>query len=615
MPKKRLLRYFVLVGIICFPFILFGQQNPDKNDTFFLAKKKGLLGKLGRSMSVGPEAPQPVKTANPYIIHTGKTIRSIHLIPLGFDRNLYDTTPIRPNFGTRVAKVFHRVTRNKIISNDLFFKEGEKVHPFLIADNERFLRDQPYLQDARIMIEPVPDRIDEVDVVVFTKDVFSLGGGADIGGLDRMNIQVKEENINGTGSKITLSTLYDKYRNPKMGYGAELLKRNIEGSFINWSVGFQTYQTAFSTGKNESNTIYTHFEKPLVSPYIPWIGAMDLSYNKTSNAYHLSDSLYTTNYQYNFGNADIWFGYNFGSKRLMYKNKDTRLRKFIAVRGLWNNFFKIPRIYDSIYFNSYANISGVLAAISVFKQDFYRANFIYGFGRNEDVPEGFNASIIGGITNKSDTNRISRKRSYYGAEAQYSHYAKKGLYTTYTFRVGGFFYNNKGEDINLLLNVAHITKLRKLSPYWFTRQFINLGFTKQINPILNPPLLLQSEFGLPYFNNGNSFADIRTTAKTEAVFFNMKKLLGFRFAPFVFGDLCLITPPKSTYVQSDLYSAVGAGVRTRNENLVYGTIELKGYFFPRTGPGMNQFKIELNANIRFKFNSSFINKPDFIQVN
>ena len=202
----------ICFSLTCFLFFSFfsiriSAQQPDstQKDTFFLAKKKGLLGRIGKSMSVEPQGPDPVKTANPYLIHTGKIIRSIQLVRLGFDRNIYDTNIIRTSFGMHVVMALHRITRAKVITNDLFFKEGEKIHPYLLADNERFLREQPYFQDARILIERVQGSIDSVDVIVFTKDVFSIGGGLDVGGLDNFNVQLKEENFNGNGNRILLT--------------------------------------------------------------------------------------------------------------------------------------------------------------------------------------------------------------------------------------------------------------------------------------------------------------------------------------------------------------------------------------------------------------------------
>lgn len=587
----------------------FSQEHEDKNDTFFLTRKRGLLGKLGKSISLDPPGAELVKTVNPYLVHEGKTIRFIAIMSLGFERNIYDTAKVRNTIGVVIANAFHKNTREKVIANNLFFREGNKLNPYLVADNERHLRDQVYIQDARILLVPVPGSTDFVDVIVITKDVFSIGGSVNINGVDRAKIGIKEENFNGSGSKVSFTTFYERDRKPNFGYGAEWIKRNIKGSFIDWSVGFQTYRSAFNSGRNEETYIYTHLEKPLVTLYIPWIGAADIGIGKNHNAY-IKDSLYQSDYRYSYYNIDAWFGYNFGSKKLLSDNPSGRLRKFIAVRGIQQRFSQLPQRNLLTYDYRYADISGGLISFSMFKQDFYRTNFIYGFGRNEDVPEGFNASVIAGWTDKD-----KRPRPYYGIDAQRSHFNSNGFYSSYTFRLGAYTYKKRWEDIDLLLAVDHFTRLKKVGAKWHNRNFYGASFTKQIRPVLNQPLFLRSMFGLPYYDNGPISANFRGTAKGEVVFYNMNKYWGFRMAPFIFGDISLVTPTNQHFRQSDVYSAWGAGVRTRNENLIFGTIELRGYFFPRPIGYMKDYKIELATSIRFKYNNSFIRKPDFVVPN
>ncbi|MEP7108180.1 MAG: hypothetical protein ABI760_09355 [Ferruginibacter sp.] len=599
----------ILVVLLFNTFHLFAQELPGQKDTFFLSKKKGLFGKLGRSISVDLPIGDPVKTVNPYLAHAGKTIRFIEILSLGFERNIYDTSKVRNTLGVVIANAFHKNTREKIITNNLFFREGSKLNPYLLADNERHLREQIYIQDARILVVGLPGNIDSVDVIVITKDVFSIGGNISINGVDRAKIGIKEENLGGSGSKIAFSTFYERERKPNYGYGAEFIKRNMKGSFIDWSVGFQTYKNAFNSNRSEETYLYTHFEKPLVTLYIPWIGAADLSFDKTHNGYH-NDSLYRNDFKYTYYNADAWFGYNFGSKKLLSGNVTDRLRKFIAIRGLHQRFLQVPQKNQLQYDYRYADISGVLLAFSVFKQDFYRTNFIYGFGRNEDVPEGFTASLIGGWIDKD-----KRTRPYYGIDAQVSRFNKKGFYSSYTFRFGSYSFKKRWEDMDLLAGVDHFTKLKKIANRWFNRNFYGASFTKQFRPVLNQPLFLRSMFGLPYYDNSTINADFRGTIKGETVFFNMNKFWGFRLAPFIFADMSVITPHQLAFNKSDLYSAWGAGVRTRNENLVFGTIELRGYIFPRPIGYMKGYKIELNTSIRFKYNSTFIRKPDFVDPN
>jgi len=188
------------------------------------------------------------------------------------------------------------------------------------------LREQPFIQDARIILVNVEGSTDLVDVVVITKDVFSIGGTVNVSAVDRVRLSVREENLAGTGSKISVSTLYEKDRRPNFGYGAEFINRNIKGSFINFKLGFQNYRNAFNSGRREETYAYAQIEKPLVSLYMRWIGSIEISQNKTSNAY-IKDSLYISDFRYNYINTDAWVGHNFGKNALDPESKSGRLRK------------------------------------------------------------------------------------------------------------------------------------------------------------------------------------------------------------------------------------------------------------------------------------------------
>lgn len=590
------------------------QTVDPKTDSILLSVIKDTVPKLP-VQSIADAAKIPVERRNPFLSHTGKTIRSVRIKTLGFDEDINDTTLMKSGFGLAIANALHKNTRLNIIRNNLFFAKGQKVNPYLLSDNERFLREQAFLQDAVIIVNQTVDAPDAVDVLVMTKDVFSLGGGLGIGGTQKFRLEIKDENIGGSGSKVAVSTLIDNKRDPKSAYGAELLQRNIRGSFINMAVGFKQYNNAFNSNRNEENTYYVRFEKPLVSQYIGWMGNLDLSFNNTSNAY-IGDSLYKSDYQYSYYNIDGWIAHNFGARKIRYKQLKSTARKFIALRAFHQDFNKQPQKTSLNYDGTYSNVTGMLASFSIFKQNFYRATYIYGFGRNEDVPVGFSASLIGGYTIRKDSlYDRSRTRPYYGVEGLLSNYNSKGFYSAYTFRLGGYHYRGKWEDVDVLMNVEHFTRLKKINTKWYKRYFFNGGIAKQFSPVLEQPLMLRSNFGLPYFEYGYVAADFRATVKSEIVFYKAKKLSGFGFAPFGFADFSLLKPTNLGLSKSDLFSAIGGGFRLRNENLIFGTVELRASYLPRIVPGMSHFKIKINTNLRYRYNSSFIRRPDFVLPN
>jgi hypothetical protein len=597
MQKK--IFYTAIYGLLILlgPGVSFAQHPAQPADTFFLAKKKGLLGIIGRNLSTYNTGDAPVKVENPFLRYRGKIIRSVQTIRLGFEYNFEDTTRIKDNFGIKVGKQLHKNTADKVIRNNLFFDEGQPLHPYLMADNERYLRDLVYIRDARILVDNVEGSADSVDVVVITKDVFSIGAKLLLNSKERGRGEITEENFLGSGTRLQVSSYHDNERFPKTGVGAEFTRRNIGGSFIDWVSGYRDYRYAFTSGRNQETVVYTRIEKPLVTPYIATTGALEWSYQRTRNVYD-SDSLYQYDYRYAYYNIDAWFGYSLNSRRALSADKEMRVHRFVTLRAFKQHFINEPVKYKTVYDYRFADFTGLLSSFNIFKQVFYKTNFIYGFGRNEDVPEGFNIALTGGYITKQNI-----KRPYAGLNVSVSEFKKKGFYSNYIMRLGGYFYRNRFEDVDLLLSADYFTRLMKLSSTWYHRIFFSTAITAQANPVLN------------YFNNGTFNSDLRTTVKAEAVFYNTSRVLGFRFAPFLFTDACMIKPTKQNLTQSDLFTAVGGGIRTRNENLILGTVELKGYYYPRVVGDMRNWKVELNSNIRFRYLSSFISRPDVINPN
>ncbi len=597
---------FLFIFSICISSkSLFAQKDNSKRDTFFLAKKKGLLGRIGKSIASSPEA-EPVKIANPYLKFNGKIIRDITIFPLTINQRFDDTSYRDLKYFERIGDALHKTTRPNVIKKNLFFSSGDKFLPLLVSDNERFLRDQVFLQDARIIVLEGTD--DSVDIAVFTRDIFSIGGSVNVRSTSNVRSELREENIFGTGNTVKVNGLIDLDRSPAAGIGGELVLRNIGGTFLNSVSGFKTFSNSFSSNRFEENTYYSRLEKPLVTRYSQWTGAFEFSLNKTANAYS-SDSLYAADFKYSYSSLDLWAGYNFGYKNAKGRDSEKRLRHLLAGRSFYNYFYQLPLKYDTLYDARFANLNGILFSYTLYRQNFYRTSFIYGFGRYEDLPVGLSASIIAGWTNKENL-----RRPYYGIEFEGTHFAGKS-FNAYRLRAGGYRSGGDFEDVNLLMGIDHITRLKKLRPKWYSRKFVSFSYTKQVNPKLNEPLFLNNDFGLPYFANGDIHAEERTTLKLEFVYYNLTRILGFRFAPFMFGEASLLKPVKMTFPKSDLFSAFGAGIRARNENLVFGTIELRGFYFPRINEGMKNWKVDVTSKLRIKYNSNFIKKPAFINAN
>lgn len=580
----------------------------------FLLRQKGILGDLAKNLVADTGETSLVhaelqRNDKAFQRYRGRVIRKITIQTLDFGVSLRDTTKGLNNRLTRMANNLHRQSRDYVIRKNLFFKEGEKLYPFLLADNERHLRDQEFLQDALIIVTPVKGTRDSVDVTVRTKDVFSIGGGFRMHNLQSMSIEVREDNIFGTGDRFAIRSLYDGKRHSKFGVGSEYIARNIAGTFINGYVGALNFQDAFNSGKEEETMYYMRFIRPLVNQYTRWTYAFELARHFTSNMYN-NDSIYQSDWQYRYYNYDAWGGLNMSADKLTSKSYDDRLRKLIGLRFMQQRFSLQPTKFNGDYNWRYADLTALLGSFSVFRQEYYKTQFVYGFGRNEDVPEGIDMSVTAGWTKKA-----GRERPYMGLDFQRYYFTQKEHYFNFTARVGSYLYQKQLEDIDVLFNVDHFSRLRSMGPRWKQRTFISAGFGRQINKSLNQPLFLKNQYGLPEFDNGEMPGDTRITMRTETVFFSPWNFLNFRFAPFVFGNVAWFTPENKSFSKSELLSSIGGGIRTRNEALIFGTLELKAYYFPRKNFLNENYRIEFNSNVRFRYNRQFIKRPEFVSVN
>ena len=601
-----------LILILCAQPAYAQEDTSDvpKNDSFFLLKKKGILGKLARSITTDTvEDDNLVRIDYLYRHYRGRVIRNIEIRRVDFGVPINDTSQSFKNKLTRLADAVHHTTREYVIRKNLFFKENDKLVPILLADNERHLRDLAYVNDVKIAVKRVIGTRDSVDIVVLTKDVLSIGGKFKMSALTKVETSVREDNFGGTGDKFELGVFFDQNRSRNIGFGSEYVLRNINGSFIDGTLGFRDYANAFNTFDKQEKTVYAQFVKPLVNPYMKWTYALEAAWHKNVNLY-MSDSLFQMDNRYQYYNIDAWIAFNKSRAKLNRRNDDDRLRTLFGLRFLHNEFRTIPIKYETEYYYQYADLTGILGSISIFRQDFYKTQYVYGFGRNEDVPEGIDFSITGGWTDKN-----ARVRPYMGLDLQLNYFSKKKNYYHYTLRIGGYQYQKKYEDISILGNVEFFSRLKKLGKRWRQRTFITAGITTQIRKQLAEPLFLESQYGLPEYQNIFLGGDHRLTLKAETVMFNNWRIVNFRFAPFVFGNASLLTPVGEPLIKTKFYNSLGAGMRSRNESLVFGTLELRGFFFPNKNFDGSYWRVEFNTNVRFKYNTNFVRRPQFIVVN
>lgn len=600
----------MLMHFSCFAQKDSSSENQDENKSAansFLSK----IIKNFKKDTVEIDASKELKTNEAaFFPYKGKIIRTIIIQRIPFGISLGDTSKELVNSLTKLANNVHHLTKYNVIKKNLFFQKGDSLQPYLMADNERYLRQLLYLQDASIVVMPAFTGSDSIDVFVEVKDVFSIGGAINSLGLKETNLQLREDNFAGTGNAAIVYALYEKKRQNNFAFGGEYNSRNIGGSFIDGKIGYQSFYPAIQ-GPKEDNNYYISFSKPLYNRYMYWTYEFNASYHATSNLYS-DDSIYLSDIRYRYNNVEGWIGYNINAKQFTYQQESNKLRKLIGLRYIHQRFLDVPEIYKSTYNWQFPQLSGVLTTLTFYRQNFYKTKYIYGFGRNEDIPQGLLLSITTGYTQKE-----SLKRPFIGFNYQRYQFNRENNYFSYTIRAEGYLYRKEIQDINILGSVFYFDHLKSMNEKWKQRFFLHVDVAQQINTVLNQPLFANSEFGMPEYGNENARNEriggtLRTAVKAESEFFSPWSVLAFKFAPFVFSNAGFFTP---YHYNSKFLSSVGGGIRTRNESLVFGTIELKGYYFPQKNFYNERFRFSISTNVIFKYNTQFVTKPDFIQIN
>jgi outer membrane protein assembly factor BamA len=329
-----------------------------------------LFGTIRRT----PPPDSIIKSETPFLPYEGKIIRKIIINQVGFERTIPDTSRWIKSTAAKIANRLHNDTKSWVIRNNLFLREGKPLNPYRVADNERYLRDLDFIVDSRIFVLPLTEDGDSVDLLVMTRDVFSLGAVVVPYSTDEYRFRVQESNLGGMGQKLRLTGVYDYERSPKTGYEFLYQKTNLFGSFINASIAYTEINTGRSIGEENEYGYLFRLDRPLYNPFARWTGAFELSRNWSQNNFKEEENSY---YDYQYDIKDVWAGYSFGLKKLSPApaHGENRNRTFIALRGFDQEFSKLPEktfSYDDSLM--YVDRSNVLGQLSFFKQNFYKTS-------------------------------------------------------------------------------------------------------------------------------------------------------------------------------------------------------------------------------------------------
>ncbi|MCW3788707.1 hypothetical protein [Plebeiibacterium sediminum] len=524
-----------------------------------------------------------------YQKYNHKIIRSINIKQISpFARNILDTIDFTTNKLEKTLTKLRFQTKQSIIKNSLTFKNGELLNIQDVNESERMLRSLNFITNALIVVEPANKDTSLVDVLVITQDSYPYGANVSLS-TKHSTFGVYSRNVFGYGLEMNHSIDTRATENNSFGFDENIQWDNIYGSFISFS-------TEINNTRND-HFINMGLNKDFFIPEIKYAGGINIKRNYRVPADSIADDNEYNNFDYL--NQDYWLGRTFLINAPNYFNRST-----VGILGqvIINNYFNLPDSikYDSYYLPNYYFFTG----ISFNKRSYYKNTLIYNYGRIEDVPYGFLSSMTFGY------NYNEKKNRYYlgGHLSLGSAIVPNNGYIYLSADFNSFFYNSHPERTLMRYNSRYISSLKKIGNSQF-RYFVSLYYTRAMH--LDHPqyfYLTQNSPGISSYRSRDLRGLQKFVLNSESVLFTPTEILGFKVVPFSFADIGWISEDKILFGTKPYYS-IGVGIRIRNDNLVFNTIQFQLAYFPRIPMGGTTFDFRLSGEDVGGFRSFDIQKP------
>lgn len=536
------------------------------------------------------------KVEDPNTPFVGKYIRAIYVQvfdPFGYSVN--DTTSKITNRYQKLGNKYHITTRHRIILNLLLFKPDDTVDLLKFTESERILRDARYINDARIYIVNANDNSDCVDVKVVVHDRWTLDApisGSFTGG----HVTLRDRNIAGSGQVFEQ---YVGYTIPTQYYDfhGKYNIANIKRTFISSDVSYSTTPDATQTGFS--------FDRPFFSPIALWAGGV--SGSKTWGTYKYADSVdgipYERKHRLDQINYDVWVAFNY--KPGLGKRKNRRVSNLVlALRHAGTRFQSRPSfLIDTNKINS--NSALYLGSAGYSLNKYYKDQYIFRFGANEDIPEGFRIQFLYGFLQREDIGF----RYYNGIDIARGKHIEGIGYLSANATYGTFYNKSVRNDATLNLGLTYFSDLLKNKQKWYFRQFVYLKYVYGVNKPSYSTITLRSD-ELYGFNSGSLLGTSKIVLNLEGVTYCPYNLIGFKVAPLALMGFGMIENQTYRLLKGPVYQAYAVGLLIRNENLLSSSFEITYGLYPNL-PDDNKRFYRFNPSISFKLkvNAFDISKP------
>jgi len=531
-----------------------------------------------------------------FIYYKNKIIRTINIQKIDiFGPTVNDTAKTNNSWLSGILNSIHINTHDYVIKNRLLVKPGDQIDPYILADNERFIRGLPYIRDARFILQET-DHPDSLDLMIITQDVLPMAFNPEISSVNSGSLAFWNSNLLGTGHELYNQVHYNGDMVPFLGYSGHYSIFSLGSSFVK---AYFEYKNKFETTSYKLDISRDFFTSSLVTA-----GGLTLYSADTEHDVDLYDTV-LSDYRIRFTNYDMWLGRSF---MLNSNNHSLRTRKYMIVAARLNrfNYFNRPGIEENLLYD-YHNRTILLGSIGISGQAFFKSNLIYSFGTTEDIPVGMLVQLNAGYEFKEFHNR-----PYLGGLFLHGNFTRSGSYVSNKIEIGGFINSGHMEQ-----NIFDYT-FNYFSPLITINRFKFRLFAKSIYKI---GLYTYKEESVNINNlkgvNGLIIEDLKGKQKLvgniEAVCFSPYYLYGFRFVFFTAFDIGYIGTENKFILENPAYTGISVGVRIKNERLAFNTLQFRFSFYPNAPSCSDKRYFNLTGEQRLSPENFYYRTPRIIR--
>jgi hypothetical protein len=547
------------------------------------AERRRITSLLYDMIIVSPAPPgsarEELRNTSAFDPYEGSVIRKKEIIRLNaFGTNIDNPSEYDPSRPEKLLNSSYTKTKRLILNKYLLFREGDTISPLKLADNERLLRELPFIDDARITIMPVDSNL--VDVTIIVREKYPYGAEVRIDDLRSGRIAVYDRNFAGLAHDLSLAMPYDfnEYKYPAIGIRYSV--KNIARSFSDLDLEFND-----GLGTTVIGGVYSREFVTSETRYA-WSATVRMTFTSED----LDTMLLPVPLRFTWN--DYWAARSF----MLESSSVTRL--IISGRYMHNNVFSRPAIDDFSYYRlqNYQLLTGSLALSS---QRFINTSLIYSYGRTEDIPYGYMVELLGG----REKNEF-KLRTYAGLKVSYGNIFTRFGYIYAGAALSTFYNQGNTEQGMLSASLRYFTPLVQAGRSKI-RTFVNAYYTRGFNRYTDEYLYLRSSTLVRGFRNDSISGGTRLALSLEPVLLISKPAIGFRFAVFAFADYGLLV--REGFFEGGYYpvTALGAGIRIRNDQLVMNTLQIRFAWYPNAPPYSQKSWIATDGVVRLR-------PPDFM---